>query len=72
MAVDPSEFPSAYHFCLAKTIALNIRFVLHLFSGQRRDQDLQHEFESLHAQQNRFLGNVLVLSIDIVLHLQIG
>ena len=53
-------------------IALNIRFALHLFSRQRRDHDFQHEFEMLHAQQNIFLGNILMLFVDIVLHSQLG
>ena len=47
VAVDPSELPSPACFCFPAMIALNIRFVLRLFSGRRRDQDFQHEFESL-------------------------
>ena len=53
-------------------VALNIRFIFHLFSGQRRDHDFQHEVETLQRQHDNFPGSVLVLSIDIVLHPQLG
>ena len=53
-------------------VALNIRFIFHLFSGQMRDHDSQHEVETLQRQHNNFLGNVVILSIDIVLHPQLG
>ena len=70
VVVDPSELPSAAYLSLPERIALNFPFVHHLFSGQRQEHDFRHEFETLAAQQINFLGDVLVLSIDFVLHPQ--
>lgn len=52
VAVDPSGLPSVAYFCLPKTIALNIRFVLHSLSGRRRNHDFQYDFEVLLAQRS--------------------
>ena len=50
-------------------VALNIRFVLQLFSGQRREARLS---APVTCTTKQFVGNVLALSIDIVLHPQLG
>ena len=72
VAPVPEDLPSATFFSLPKILALNIKLVLHLFSGQRRDNDLQAEFEAEHVRSGLYLGNVIVLSLDIVLHPQLG
>ena len=48
-------------FPLPRMIALDICFVLHLFSNQRREHGFQHEFEMLLAQQS----NVQQSHVDV-------
>ena len=69
--LDPDSFTSASFFPLGSFIKLNVRLVLHLFSGQRREHDFQAEFERF-LQCSNFKSNVCVLSLDIVLHPQLG
>ena len=70
--IDPSTLPSATCFPLLQLPELNIKLVLHLFSGQRRDHDLQAEFEHQLFQTGVCVSSVFVLSLDIVVHLQLG
>ena len=63
---------SAIYFPLLKMVNFNIKLCLHLFSGQRRDFDLQAEFEQQLFQRGLWVTNVFMLSLDIVLHPQLG
>ena len=49
-------------------IKLKTKLVLHLFSGQRRAGDYQDHLEFFLKQQNTPASNVVILSIDIVIH----
>ena len=53
-------------------VGFNIKLCLHLFSGQRRDHDLQAEFEQQMSQRGLMLTSVSMLSLDLVLHPQLG
>ena len=70
--IDPATLSSATYFPLLQMVGLNIKLVLHLFPGQRREHDLQAEFEHELLQFGSFMCNVFVLSEDIVLHPQLG
>jgi len=69
--LDPDSLTSASFFPLGSFIKLQVKLVLHLFSGQRREHDFQSEFERF-LQASTHKTNVCVLSIDIVLHPQLG
>ena len=69
--LDPDSLTSASFFPLGSFIELQVKLVLHLFSGQRREHDFQSEFERF-LQASTHKTNVCVLSIDIVLHPQLG
>ena len=50
-------------------IKLKTKLVLHIFSGQRRPGDHQDHLENMLQDCNGGMCNVVVLSIDIVLHM---
>jgi hypothetical protein len=64
--LELSAFSSCSH--VHSVIKLKTKLVLHLFSGQRRPGDYQDHLESCFMQREIPASNVVVLSIDIVIH----
>jgi len=63
--IPPELCVSAHLLTIPSLLASPVRFVLHFFSGQRRDGDFQCHFESLCVDR---AVPVVVLSVDIVHH----
>ena len=64
--LDSSTFSSCNH--IHSVIKLKTKLVLHLFSGQRMAGDYQDHLESFLTQHGTPASNVVILSIDIVIH----